>query len=239
MVFQDHRLLAERSVFDNVALPLVVAHTPLRDTDKRVRAALDQVGLLDRIQALPGELSVGEQQRIGIARAIAPRPALIVADEPTGNLDPQLSREILGPAEGHELDDVLRHRADRLTGSVNGIDDAVWNPATDRAIAATYDATDLTGKAACKLALQRGDARVQRPGCEQLPIALRETSVGGGAVERQRRHGLVVAALRRRRHPHRLLVPQRQRQRVVLAEQRLERGLALLGSRSGEASSDT
>lgn len=95
MVFQDHRLLVDRSVFDNVALPLVVAHTPLADLDKRVRAALDQVGLLDRIQARPLELSVGEQQRVGIARAIVARPPLLVADEPTGNLDPQLSREIM------------------------------------------------------------------------------------------------------------------------------------------------
>jgi cell division transport system ATP-binding protein len=95
MVFQDHRLLTERSVYDNVALPLVVAHTPLRDIDKRVRAALDQVGLLDRIRALPLELSVGEQQRVGIARAVVSKPPLLIADEPTGNLDPQLSREVM------------------------------------------------------------------------------------------------------------------------------------------------
>jgi cell division transport system ATP-binding protein len=95
MVFQDHLLLPDRSVYDNVALPLVVAHTPLRDIDKRVRAALEQVGLLDRLAALPPELSVGEQQRVGIARAVVSRPPLIIADEPTGNLDPQLSREIM------------------------------------------------------------------------------------------------------------------------------------------------
>ncbi len=95
MVFQDHMLLPERSVYDNVALPLVVAHVPMRDIDKRVRAALDQVGLLDRIAALPPELSVGEQQRVGIARAIIARPPLLIADEPTGNLDPQLSRDVM------------------------------------------------------------------------------------------------------------------------------------------------
>jgi cell division transport system ATP-binding protein len=95
MVFQDHRLLTERSVYDNVALPLIVAHVPLREIDKRVRAALDQVGLLDRIRALPLELSVGEQQRIGIARAVVSKPPLLIADEPTGNLDPQLSREVM------------------------------------------------------------------------------------------------------------------------------------------------
>lgn len=95
VVFQDHKLLAERSIFDNVALPLVVAHTPLREIDKRVRAALDQVGLLDRITALPQELSVGEQQRVGIARAVVSKPPLLIADEPTGNLDPVLSREVM------------------------------------------------------------------------------------------------------------------------------------------------
>ena len=94
VVFQDHRLLADRPVYDNVALPLVVAHAPLREVDKRVRAALDQVGLLGRERALPGELSVGEQQRVGIARAIISRPPLIIADEPTGNLDPQLAGEV-------------------------------------------------------------------------------------------------------------------------------------------------
>jgi cell division transport system ATP-binding protein len=95
MVFQDHKLLTERSIYDNVALPLIVAHTSLREVDKRVRAALDQVGLLDRLRALPLELSVGEQQRVGIARAVVSKPPLLVADEPTGNLDPQLSREVM------------------------------------------------------------------------------------------------------------------------------------------------
>lgn len=95
VVFQDHRLLSERSIFDNVALPLYAAHAPLREIDKRVRAALDQVGLLDRATSLPQELSVGEQQRVGIARAVVGKPKLLIADEPTGNLDPALSVEIM------------------------------------------------------------------------------------------------------------------------------------------------
>jgi cell division transport system ATP-binding protein len=97
VVFQDHRLLTERSIFDNVALPLHAAETglSLKDIDRRVRAALDQVGLLDRAAALPLELSVGEQQRVGIARAVVSKPRLIIADEPTGNLDPALSMEIM------------------------------------------------------------------------------------------------------------------------------------------------
>ena len=96
VVFQDHRLLTERSIFDNVALPLHAAHAPLKEIDTRVRAALDQVGLLDRAQALPLELSVGEQQRVGIARAVVVKPKLLIADEPTGNLDPGLSMEVMG-----------------------------------------------------------------------------------------------------------------------------------------------
>jgi cell division transport system ATP-binding protein len=98
VVFQDHRLLTERSIFDNVALPLHAAETgvSLKDIDRRVRAALDQVGLLDRAAALPLELSVGEQQRVGIARAVVSKPKLIIADEPTGNLDPALSLEVMG-----------------------------------------------------------------------------------------------------------------------------------------------
>jgi cell division transport system ATP-binding protein len=95
MVFQDHRLLADRPVFDNVALPLAVAGATLKETDKRVRAALDQVGLLGKEKLSPVELSVGEQQRVGIARAVVSKPSLLIADEPTGNLDPDLAREVM------------------------------------------------------------------------------------------------------------------------------------------------
>jgi cell division transport system ATP-binding protein len=95
VVFQDHKLLADRPVFDNVALPLVVAGLPFKDMDKRVRAALDQVGLLGKERFSPMELSVGEQQRVGIARAVVSKPPLLIADEPTGNLDPNLALEIM------------------------------------------------------------------------------------------------------------------------------------------------
>ena len=95
VVFQDHKLLADRPVFDNVALPLAVAGAPFKEIDKRVRAALDQVGLLGRERSLPLELSVGEQQRVGIARAVVSKPPLLIADEPTGNLDPDLSLEVM------------------------------------------------------------------------------------------------------------------------------------------------
>ena len=95
IVFQDHRLLADRPVFDNVALPLVVTTTPLKEIDRRVRAALEQVGLRGKERALPLELSVGEQQRVGIARAVVSKPPLLVADEPTGNLDPDLAVDIM------------------------------------------------------------------------------------------------------------------------------------------------
>jgi cell division transport system ATP-binding protein len=95
VVFQDHKLLHDRPVADNVALPLVIAGVPRREIDKRVRAALDQVGLLGREKSRPLELSTGEQQRVGIARAVVAKPALLIADEPTGNLDPELALEIM------------------------------------------------------------------------------------------------------------------------------------------------
>jgi cell division transport system ATP-binding protein len=95
VVFQDHKLLNDRPVMDNVALPLVIAGMTRRETDKRVRAALDQVGLLGKEQLLPLELSTGEQQRVGIARAVVSKPPVLIADEPTGNLDPDLAREVM------------------------------------------------------------------------------------------------------------------------------------------------
>ncbi len=95
MIFQDSRLLYDRTVFDNVALPLVIDGMPHAEIQRRVRAALDKVGLLGKEQAYPETLSGGEQQRVGIARAVVSRPPILIADEPTGNLDPKLSEEIM------------------------------------------------------------------------------------------------------------------------------------------------
>ena len=95
IVFQDHKLLHDRTVFDNVALPLMISSLRRRELRGRVRAALDQVGLLRYESQFPLSLSSGEQQRVGIARAVASRPRLVIADEPTGNLDPGLSQEIM------------------------------------------------------------------------------------------------------------------------------------------------
>ncbi|MEZ5540368.1 MAG: cell division ATP-binding protein FtsE [Pseudomonadales bacterium] len=95
VVFQDHQLLADQTVFDNVALPLHIAGHRHKDIGRRVRAALDKVGLLDREKYFPIALSGGEQQRVGIARAVVNRPPILLADEPTGNLDPVLSEEIM------------------------------------------------------------------------------------------------------------------------------------------------
>lgn len=95
VVFQNHQLLFDRTVFDNIALPLQIAGYPAREVGRRARAALDKVGLLDKERANPITLSGGEQQRVGIARAVVNKPAVLLADEPTGNLDPELSADIM------------------------------------------------------------------------------------------------------------------------------------------------
>jgi cell division transport system ATP-binding protein len=95
MVFQDHKLLEDRTVAENIALPMIIAGYSQREMRGRVRAALDHVGLLDMEKKTPSMLSTGEQQRVGIARAVVARPKLLIADEPTGNLDPELSLDIM------------------------------------------------------------------------------------------------------------------------------------------------
>jgi len=95
MVFQEGRLLFDRNVFENVVLPLRIIGMPEREAAKRVRAALDKVGLLDKEKAMPVTLSGGEQQRLAIARALVNRPAILIADEPTGNLDPEYAEQLM------------------------------------------------------------------------------------------------------------------------------------------------
>ena len=94
MIFQDYKLLSDKTVFDNVSLPLMIAGMRYSEIRKRVRAVLDKVGLLSKEKMWPLMLSGGEQQRVGVARAIVGMPPVLLADEPTGNLDPQLSEEL-------------------------------------------------------------------------------------------------------------------------------------------------
>jgi cell division transport system ATP-binding protein len=99
MIFQNHNLLMDRTIFDNVALPLVIEGYSHKETRKRVEAALDKVHLIDKLRCFPNMLSGGEQQRVGIARALVNKPLILLADEPTGNLDPKLSLDIISMFE--------------------------------------------------------------------------------------------------------------------------------------------
>jgi cell division transport system ATP-binding protein len=99
VVFQNHQLLFDRTVFDNVALPLQILGLSKPEITKRVTMALERVSLKDKLEDYPSDLSTGQQQRVGIARAVVHRPALLLADEPTGNLDPRLASEIMGVFE--------------------------------------------------------------------------------------------------------------------------------------------
>ena len=141
MIFQDHKLLKDKTVADNVALPLMIAGLKYSDIRKRVRAALDMVGLLEKEKAWPLTLSGGEQQRVGIARAIVSMPPLLLADEPTGNLDPNLSRELFELFEhvseqgatvliaSHDLDLIRQTRKRVLVLSAGRLADDI--PASD------------------------------------------------------------------------------------------------------------
>ncbi len=131
IIFQDHQLLFDRTVYDNVALPLIIAGYPDGEAGRRVRAALDKVGLLNKEKSYPITLSGGEQQRVGIARAVVNKPALLLADEPTGNLDPELSWEIMQTfaqfsqvgvtvlIASHDLD-MIRRMGHRILALKNG-----------------------------------------------------------------------------------------------------------------------
>jgi len=137
MIFQDHKLLKDKTVADNVALPLMIAGLKYADIRKRVRAALDKVGLLNKVAQMPLALSGGEQQRVGIARAIVSMPPLLLADEPTGNLDPNLSRELFALFEqvaeqgvtvliaSHDLDLIRRMRKRVLVLSAGRLADDI------------------------------------------------------------------------------------------------------------------
>jgi cell division transport system ATP-binding protein len=141
MIFQDHKLLRDKTVSDNVALPLLIAGLRYAEIRKRVRAALDKVGLLGKEKSWPMALSGGEQQRVGVARAIVSMPPVLLADEPTGNLDPELSEELFGLFRqlnllgvtvliaSHDLD-LIRRMGDRVLVLQNGrlIDDIPGNP---------------------------------------------------------------------------------------------------------------
>lgn len=166
IVFQDNQLLYDRSVFDNIALPLIISRHRKREILARVSAALQRVGLADRADAMPEVLSGGEQQRVGIARAVVNRPRILLADEPTGNLDPGMSHDILR---------LFRH----------------FNAAGVTVVIATHDLTLLETRHHNRLVLVDGQLQGAPPSNQAVGSP---HPAGASTIPRRKKHAASAAA---------------------------------------------
>ncbi|RKS85875.1 cell division ATP-binding protein FtsE [Orbus hercynius] len=138
VIFQDHQLLMDHTVYDNVAIPLIILGKPVEEIRRRVSAALDKIGLIDKMKFYPIQLSGGEQQRVGIARAIVNKPTILLADEPTGNLDDKLSKDILKLFEEFNQTGVTVLMATHNTGLIRRKHHRILNLSQGRLIGDTH-----------------------------------------------------------------------------------------------------